>query len=419
MNPNHSYSWHEPDQGEAASEPFQPTNAELELHTIEETLRHTQAELDRYRRLYENIPSLYFTLNHTGVIVAANQFGAARLGYSAEELIQKPVFSLLHLDDQQRLGAALTTLLASSPIQVEDWEFRLTCKDSNILWVKAIARIVQDGAPDPLILMVCNITQQKSAKEASPAQLELENLNRLKDEFLSTVSHELRTPVTNMKMALQMLAIALNQERDFLAEMAKPVEQRSKAARYFQIVHDECEREINLINNFLDLQQLDAGVKPLVLQTIQLEQWLSSVVKPFQGQTRCKASLQLSIAPNLPPLICDPTSLERILVELVNNACKYTPSGEQITVTAKLKSSSIQLQVTNSGVEIPAVELPRIFDKFYRIPSNDPWKQGGTGLGLTLVQKLIKHLGGTISVESGSGQTCFTIELPLQDSGSK
>jgi len=368
MNHNHP-SWHEPYQGEASSEPFQPTHAaDVEFHTIKETLRHTQAELDHYRRLYENIPSLYFTLNHTGVIVGANNFGAARLGYTAEQLIQKPVFSLLHLNDQQGLLAAITTLLAAAPIQMEDWEFRLICKDSKVLWVKAIAHTMQDESQNPLIFMLCeDITQQKSAKEAYPVQLELENLNRLKDEFLSTVSHELRTPLTNMKMALQMLAIALNQERDFLAEMAKPLEQRTKAARYFQIVHDECEREISLINNFLDLQQLDAGVKPLVLQTIQLKQWLTSVVKPFQGQTRnSKAKLQLSIAPNLPPLACDPTSLERILVELLNNACKYTPSGEQITVTAKLKSSTIQLQVTNSGVEIPAVELARIFDKFYR-----------------------------------------------------
>ena len=104
----------------------------------------------------------------------------------------------------------------------------------------------------------------------------------------------------------------------------------------------------------------------------------------------------------------------RILAELLNNACKYTPPGEHITLTARAKKEKIQLQVCNSGVEIPQKELPRVFDKFYRIPSHDPWKQGGTGLGLSLVQKLSEQLGGGIWVESGGGKTCFTVELPLQ-----
>ncbi len=110
-------------------------------------------------------------------------------------------------------------------------------------------------------------------------------------------------------------------------------------------------------------------------------------------------------------LLGDSTSLERILAELLNNACKYTPPGERITMTACAANGVIQLKVSNSGVEIPAHELPRIFDKFYRVPSADPWKQGGTGLGLALVQKLAEHLGACIWVESASGQTCFTIEF--------
>ncbi len=144
------------------------------------------------------------------------------------------------------------------------------------------------------------------------------------------------------------------------------------------------------------------------------------MIKLFNAHNRnCyQYELQLSIDPNLTTLICDPFSLERILIELLTNACKYSPLGERITITAQLKSNNFQLQMTNFGVEIPADELPRIFDKFYRIPSNDPKKQGGTGLGLALLQKLIKHLGGSIKVESRSNCTCFTIELPVRGVGS-
>jgi signal transduction histidine kinase len=105
--------------------------------------------------------------------------------------------------------------------------------------------------------------------------------------------------------------------------------------------------------------------------------------------------------------------LGRILTELLKNACKYTPLGEQITVTACAKAETIQISVTNSGIEIPASELPHVFEKFYRVPSADPWKQGGTGLGLSLAKKRTEYLGGRIWVESASGRTCFTVELAI------
>jgi signal transduction histidine kinase len=108
------------------------------------------------------------------------------------------------------------------------------------------------------------------------------------------------------------------------------------------------------------------------------------------------------------------------LTELLNNACKFTPSGEKIVVQAQtvemLNPTSvpkIQISVSNWGVEIPASKLTRIFEKFYRISSHDFWNQGGTGLGLALVQQLVVHLGGKVSVESSAHQTCFSVELPL------
>ena len=256
------------------------------------------------------------------------------------------------------------------------------------------------------------------------AQLEeMESLNRLKDEFLSTVSHELRTPLTNMKMAIQMLNIGLKKEQpsfdqtfDSVSGFQKTSQKTSKVSRYFEILNNECDREISLINNFLDLQRLDTSSKSLILETIEVNTWLERVVELFNARNRncCKQKLNLAIESNLPAIVCDPFSLERILDELLTNACKFSPANEEIIISAKLKSSSIQFQVMNTGVEIDKAELPRIFDKFYRIPSNDPWKQGGTGLGLALVQKLTKHLGGVIEVKSGSGCTCFSVKLPLE-----
>jgi PAS domain S-box-containing protein len=572
MSRNQQSIWHDPRQQQDIL-PATPARLELvperapdvELCTAE-ILRHTQEELQWYRRLYENIPSVYFSLDTTGIILSVNQFGAKSLGYSPEELIDQSVFNLFAPAEQQRLADAFIGLLrAATQTEVPHWEFRLNCPDSKIVWVKIVVRLLPGGdgnllaeshpceqfiQKNPVILMVWeDITERKQTEDAlreseqrfyttantAPVMLwmtgcdgqftffnqswlkftgrsieqqqglgwlegvhpqdqdfcqenynsafhtrikfeieyrlkrhdgvyrwildtgvprftpngkfagyvgcciditerklaevalkrsqkavqtqfeEMESLNRLKDEFLSTVSHELRTPLTNMKMAIQMLGIALNREQNFLSEMSKPQAERSKAARYFEILNNECDREINLISNFLDLQRLDTAAKPLVLETIQVQDWLGRVVDVFKARNRnsCQQKLHLGVAPNLPLLKCDPFSLERILIELLTNACKFSPPDAEIKVSAQLKSQYIQFQVINSGVEIPSSELPHIFDKFYRIPSNDPWKQGGTGLGLALVQKITKYLGGTIEVESGSNRTCFAIQLPL------
>ncbi|HEY9627944.1 MAG TPA: ATP-binding protein [Coleofasciculaceae cyanobacterium] len=254
--------------------------------------------------------------------------------------------------------------------------------------------------------------RQAQLYQASQLQIkELEKLNRLKDDFLSTVSHELRTPISNIKMAVHLLKLS-------------PTE--AQRSRYLDILQTECTREANLIDDLLDLQCLESGSKLLELTTISLKNWLTTLIEPFQERTQgCQQTLQLELMNDIPDLISDATCLERILAELLNNACKYTPPGEKIIVTAQAYPGSgdrptpetaadfVLLTVRNSGVEIPAHELPQIFEKFYRIRGSDPWKRGGTGLGLALVQKLVEHLGGNLQAESSLNQTWFTLRLPI------
>ncbi|HEY9659868.1 MAG TPA: HAMP domain-containing sensor histidine kinase, partial [Allocoleopsis sp.] len=198
------------------------------------------------------------------------------------------------------------------------------------------------------------------------------------------------------------------------SEDAKKLEKRNTVDRYLQILDTECDREINLINDLLDLQRLEADEPPLNMAPIQLQDWLPQVAIPFQARAVDRQqTFQIDLPANLPVLISDVATLERILAELFNNACKYTPQNGQITVTIQAQSDSMQIRISNTSGEISADDLTYIFDKFYRIPNADPWKQGGTGLGLALVQKLIEHLGGTIAVESLSGQILFTVTLPI------
>ena len=249
--------------------------------------------------------------------------------------------------------------------------------------------------------------------QAAQAQVkELERLNRLKDDFLSTVSHELRTPMANIKMAVHMLDLTLRDLGMFKTQ-ANPLD------RYFQVLKDECQREINLIDDLLDLALLDSQKTPLNLSKVSLQSWLPKVVEPFLARAHNQQQrLEIEIADSLPTVKTDLSYLERALAELLNNACKYTPIGGRILISASVNSQgkledSLVFRVCNLGVEIPVSEHDRIFDKFYRIPNSDPWKHGGTGLGLALVRKLIEQLEGTIRVESSLGKTTFVVQLPL------
>jgi PAS domain S-box-containing protein len=271
-----------------------------------------------------------------------------------------------------------------------------------------------------LVLQVANqcaiALRQARLYQAAQVQVKaLEELNQLKDDFLSTVSHELRTPISNMKMAIHMLK-------------THPTEARRD--RYMEILQSECAREAELINDLLDLQRLASGTRVLELEAIVLREWLEELIEPFQERTQSRQqTLRVNIAPGLSVWTSDRASLSRILAELLNNACKYTPPGETIDLAVQpvnaTKSDSttsqghllalpairLRLSVCNTGVEIPPQALPHIFEKFYRIPGGDLWKQGGTGLGLALVQKLAEHIGATIQVESCSNRTCFVVEL--------
>ncbi|MBW4582906.1 MAG: response regulator [Tildeniella nuda ZEHNDER 1965/U140] len=298
---------------------------------------------------------------------------------------------------------------------------------SEYVFTEQDIRLVQQVANQCAIAL-----RQSRLCQALQAQVsELEQLNQLKDDFLSTVSHELRTPMANIKMAIHMLEISLKRAEPGLNTMLQQDDQapeplqtqhqewqtqtQPKAAavdRYLQILHDECQREIDLITNLLDLTRLDAEAESLTLTTIALATWIPVIAEPFSDRAASQQQrLQLNITPDLPALTTEQSYLERILTELLNNACKYTPAGESIVVATQKTVNGLQISVTNTGVEIPEREQARVFDKFYRIPHHDPWKRGGTGLGLALVKKLVDCLGANIELESAKEATTFKVQF--------
>jgi signal transduction histidine kinase len=242
--------------------------------------------------------------------------------------------------------------------------------------------------------------------EALAAAAEVARVNQLQDEGVATVAHELRSPLANIQMLAQLLEANLEEE-GLLTE-------GSRVAHYVQMVQTECQRKNDMVNDLLALARVANPQEPCLADEVSLQVWLPYIAEVFQErlQNQCQ-HLQFEIPADLPPLTLDLSSLERIVTELLHNACKYTPAAGTIIIAAAHQDDRLQLEITNVGVEIPAVDLPHIFDKFYRIPTLDIWGHGGTGLGLPLVKKLVDHLGGTIAVRSAQKQVQFTLQFPL------
>lgn len=291
------------------------------------------------------------------------------------------------------------------------------------LWLITDADRVLNDLEVRLIQQVTNqcaiAIRQARLYQAAQAQVrELEHLNQLKDDFLNTVSHELRTPITNMRMAIQLLERFTERNQELSQGITELSANLSKSNTYLQILHRECDREINLINNLLDLQRLEAE-KPLFHPvTLHFQKWLPQEIESFTMRAQShQQTFQVHLADALPPITIDPLYLQRILAELINNACKYSPAGATITLMATLTEAAdrprLSISVVNTGITIPEHELEHVFDKFYRVSEGDRWQQGGTGLGLALVKRLVELLDGSIRCTSEANKTCFTIELPI------
>ncbi|BBD60244.1 multi-sensor signal transduction histidine kinase [Nostoc sp. HK-01] len=284
--------------------------------------------------------------------------------------------------------------------------------DQGILGNLWLNRATQDMFDEWEISLVQQVANEcaialRQAKIDSTNQVQRQVLaqqERLKNEFLRTLSHELRTPITSISLAAQTLESVLTPEGILDIEIVPQL---------LQILQNECGRESKLISDLMQLSYIEAEPQTPTFIAIDLQTWLPPIVESFRDLSHCqRQKLYLNINQQLPPLETDITDLERIITELLNYACKYTPSGEAISVFADFTADAVQLKISNSGLEIPASEMPRIFEPFHRLMKNDPWTYSGTGLEMALVQKMVKHLGGSINVESVNNQTTFMIKFP-------
>jgi signal transduction histidine kinase/DNA-binding response OmpR family regulator len=248
------------------------------------------------------------------------------------------------------------------------------------------------------------VTAQKKVEAYSESILrakeDVERASRFKDQFLSTMSHELRTPLNAVLGFSQLLS----------DDRYGPLNERQ--ARYVNHIHTSGEHLLRLINDILDLSKIEAGRLQLNIEDVSVDFIFGEVCDSLQPLVDKNAHKLLQSAPPGLAVRADATRFKQMLMNLLGNAIKFTPSGGKIELVAKRIDTIVRIEVRDSGPGIPPDEKRRIFEAFHRMQQNEKSTEG-TGLGLAITRKLVELHGGELDVESKPGEgSCFFFTLP-------
>ncbi len=230
---------------------------------------------------------------------------------------------------------------------------------------------------------------------------ERKRLERVRQDFVANVSHELRTPIAAI------LGYAETLRSGALSDA-------KHAPQMVEIIHRQSERLGDLVSDLLELSRLDAGERPLSASVVSLGEVARQASEAMEPRAASKhLSLQLRVPPDLTAR-ADPKALEQVLLNLLDNAIKYTPEGGTVEVSGERVGDRAELSIKDTGLGIEARHLPRLFERFYRVDRGRSREMGGTGLGLSIVRHLVNGMEGDVRVASQLGVgTTFTVVLPV------
>jgi signal transduction histidine kinase len=227
-------------------------------------------------------------------------------------------------------------------------------------------------------------------------------LARLKSDFVSNVSHELRTPLSLIRLYAETLE---------MGRLTSP----EKYQEYYRIIRKESERLTGLINNILDFSRIEAGRKEYDFRETDMSELVHNTLDSYRYQLEQNGFQFEEKIDEVPPLRVDREAMARSLLNLVNNALKYSQDRKFISVNLYRDNGSVKLEVVDQGIGIPHQEQERIFEKFYRVGDPLVHNTKGSGLGLSLVRHIVQAHGGEVLVDSAPGQgSKFTIQLPVK-----
>lgn len=229
----------------------------------------------------------------------------------------------------------------------------------------------------------------------------VQRLEKIRQDFVANVSHELKTPIANIKGYAETL-------------LNGALEDKTHAKDFLSIVYNESERLARLVDDLLNLSKIESGKLTMNLKATALAPIIHKVVSSMKIQAERKSiTITVKLPGNIAQVMADSTRITQVLFNLIDNAIKYTAQDGHIEISGMEAKNEIQVQVTDNGIGIPAKEIPRLFERFYRVDKGRSRELGGTGLGLSIVKHIVKAHQGEISIKSKLGKgTAFIFTLP-------
>ena len=394
---------------------LEQTNAslELEMGVRKEADTLLQKAEQRLRFLLTSSPSTIYSAKseapHDITFMSDNV--KALLGYSSEDFVSNSGLwrELTHPDDMVVLAAELPTMLARKFFSVQ---VRICHKDRSYRWIRSDVVVISnaDGTPSELVGSWLDVTDRKlsdealakTATELSAANSRLLEFDRVKSEFVSTASHEMRTPLTVIREFANLLSDG--------AAGSEPEEQ----AECFEAILRNCDRLTGMLDYLLDFQRMEAGKLTLRRSAVNVGEILNRCHKDLSPKcTNHTLGFKLEVSNEFPAVLADDEQVMQVLVNLIGNSVKFTPIGGSNTLTASQADAFGRITVEDTGRGIAPENLESIFEAFRQIDRVDGPGFRGTGLGLTISNRIVSMHGGSLSVESTVGKgTKFSFTLP-------
>ena len=364
------------------------TNITNNLNDLSEVIRLTQENLEQETKRLNSILS-YMTdgvlaTNRRGQITMINDMAKNQLGIESDEVLNKNILELLKIEDEYELK----DLITQSP------DLMIYSQNLNGEYISLRVRFAlvrrESGFISGLVAVLHDTTEQE--KEERERRL-----------FVSNVSHELRTPLTSVKSYLE----ALDE-----GALSEPV-----APDFIKVSLDETNRMMRMVTDLLHLSRIDNATSHLDVELINFTAFITFILNRFDKIRAQDEEKKYEIVRDYPInsvwVEIDTDKMTQVIDNILNNAIKYSPDGGKITVSMKTTDDQMILSISDQGLGIPKEDLPKIFDRFYRVDKARSRAQGGTGLGLAIAKEIVKQHNGFIWAKSeyGKGST-FTIVLP-------
>jgi len=371
------------------------TNITNNLNDLSEVIRLTQENLEQESKRLHSILS-YMTdgvlaTNRRGQITMINDMAKRQLGVESDDALNQNILELLKIEDEYELR----DLITQSP------EMMIYSQNVNGEYISLRVRFAlirrESGFISGLVAVLHDTTEQE--KEERERRL-----------FVSNVSHELRTPLTSVKSYLE----ALDE-----GALYEPV-----APDFIKVSLVETNRMMRMVTDLLHLSRIDNATSHLDVELINFTAFITFILNRFDKMRSQDQEKKYELVRDYPItsvwIEIDTDKMTQVIDNILNNAIKYSPDGGKITVTMKTTDDQMILSISDQGLGIPKEDLPKIFDRFYRVDKARSRAQGGTGLGLAIAKEIIKQHNGFIWAKSeyGKGST-FTIVLPYDNDAVK